>query len=104
MAQPTDNKVSLGCGTLILIALIVLLFGNSGGNSDLKREIRSLKNEIGSIGRKTSEVQSEVKNLQVQLQAQNETLRRMQDMLAKSSAPPQPPPSAPPAEPKVESE
>lgn len=103
MVQPTDNKVSLGCGTLILIALIVLLFGNSGGDSNLKREIRSLKNEVRSLDQKASELQSEVKKLQVQLQAQNETLRRMHDLLAKSSTSPQPPQNAP-ADPKVESE
>ena len=27
--QNPDNKASLGCGTLILIALIVMIFGNA---------------------------------------------------------------------------
>lgn len=103
MSQPNGNKVSLGCGTLILIALIVLLFGNSGGTSDLKREVRTLKNELRSLDQKTSELHADVKNIQIQLQAQNETLRRMNDILSKLSTPP-PPAEKMPADPKVESE
>ena len=39
------QAVSLGCGTLILIALIVLLFSNRG-QDDLKREIGRLRTEV----------------------------------------------------------
>lgn len=35
MAESTDQKVSLGCGTLILIAVIVLIFGNAGSNDEI---------------------------------------------------------------------
>ncbi|QJE95864.1 hypothetical protein [Luteolibacter luteus] len=103
MSQATGNKVSLGCGTLILIALIVLLFGNSGGTSDLKREVRALKNELRSLDNKTSELHADVKNIEIQLQSQNEVLRQMNSILSKLSAPP-PPAEKMPADPKVESE
>lgn len=46
-----DNRtqqVSLGCGTLILIALIVLIFSGRGSN-ELEREIRGLRSEIGEL-------------------------------------------------------
>ena len=41
--RPGKNEVSLGCGTLILIAIIVAIFSKSGDNSD---EIRDLQREI----------------------------------------------------------
>ena len=36
-----NQKASLGCGTLILIALIVLIFANIGGNK-CAEEVRNL--------------------------------------------------------------
>ena len=46
----TDGrKVQLGCGTLILIALIVIVFGSgavSDDVEDLEREVRALREEI----------------------------------------------------------
>lgn len=39
------QEVSLGCGTLILIALIVLIFGRSG-TRDLERQVESLRTEV----------------------------------------------------------
>lgn len=39
-AEAQNQKVSLGCGTLILIAIIVLIFGNSGSNRELDQKIR----------------------------------------------------------------
>lgn len=53
--------VSLGCGSLILIALIVLIFGR-GNTSELEREVRSLRSEIGdlkkSIEAQTNQIQT----------------------------------------------
>ena len=42
------QELSLGCGTLILIALIVLMFGR-GGTGDLEREVRGLRAEVGEL-------------------------------------------------------
>ncbi|MGB8169187.1 MAG: hypothetical protein WCF18_16945 [Chthoniobacteraceae bacterium] len=56
MATPNNQKVSLGCGTLILIALIVLIFSGSGINRDLKREVSELKNAVANL-------QNEIKSL-----------------------------------------
>ncbi len=45
MQNNPDNKVSLGCGTLILIALIVAIFSNGGTKSQLER----LEARLGAI-------------------------------------------------------
>ncbi len=61
-----DNRgqaVSLGCGTLIVIALIVLLFSNRG-QDELKREIGALRNEIGELRKAVGEQSFLIKALQ----------------------------------------
>lgn len=63
-----DNRtqqVSLGCGTLILIALIVMFFSGRGG--DLEREVRGLRSEVG-----------ELKN---SIEAQSAAIRQLRDRL-----------------------
>lgn len=42
------QEVSLGCGTLIVIGLIVLIFGR-GGTGDLEHEVRSLRSEVVAL-------------------------------------------------------
>lgn len=49
-----QTVASLGCGTLILIALIVLFFGK-GDTAALEREIRTLTEEIESLRREQSD-------------------------------------------------
>jgi hypothetical protein len=51
------QTVQLGCGTLIVIALIVLFFSNGRVNSDLESEIHGLRREVGEL-KKAIEVQS----------------------------------------------
>ena len=43
-----SQKVSLGCGTLILIALIVLIFSNSG-TKDNTRQLNEIKTELSRL-------------------------------------------------------
>jgi Sec-independent protein translocase protein TatA len=63
------QQVSLGCGTLILIALIVLIFSGRG-SSDLEREVQGLRSEVVEL-RKSIEAQtSEIKELQRKLAQQ----------------------------------
>ncbi len=47
--DPGGTRVSLGCGTLILIAIIVAMFSRGGDDS---REIRELQREIQTLERK----------------------------------------------------
>jgi hypothetical protein len=45
-----SQQVSLGCGTLILIALIVLIFGGRG-HGDLEREVHGLRDGVAGLRR-----------------------------------------------------
>lgn len=48
MQEPTTQRATLGCGTLILIALIVMLF--SGPNSkDLEKEVKALRTDVADL-------------------------------------------------------
>jgi predicted PurR-regulated permease PerM len=57
---PPNQKASLGCGTLILIALIVMIFSNAnrGNDSQITSQIQNLSNEVNSL-KNTLRTQSE---------------------------------------------
>lgn len=67
---PPDNstKASLGCGSLILIAIIVLIFSN-GRNDAVEKQLR--------------DTQSELKELKAEVATQSATLSRIEDSLRK---------------------
>ena len=47
-AMEKNQKVSLGCGTLILIALIVLILGNAS-DDEFRQEIKALRNDVREL-------------------------------------------------------
>ena len=51
-----EHRVQLGCGTLIVIALIVMFFSRTN-TDDLENEIRGLRSEVVEI-KKLIEVQT----------------------------------------------
>ena len=55
-----DNKVQLGCGTLIVIAIIVMLF--SGGN-----ESRKVRDQLDELNRKIDRLEKKVDDLSQRL-------------------------------------
>jgi hypothetical protein len=62
------QHVSLGCGTLILIALIVLFF--SGPDvGELKREVQGLRSEIGELKRAVQSQTNQIETLHDKLEA-----------------------------------
>ncbi len=64
-----DNRaqqVSLGCGTLILIALIVLFFSGRG-NDELTREIHGLRSEISELKKSIDAQSTEIAKLRERL-------------------------------------
>jgi cell division protein FtsL len=63
------QQVSLGCGTLILIALIVLIFSGRG-SSDLEREVQGLRSEVVELKKSIEAQTSEIKELQRKLAQQ----------------------------------
>jgi len=64
------QEVNLGCGTLILIALIVLIFGRSR-TGDLEQQLR--------------ETRSEIKELRQSIEAQTVQIKSLQDTLTKGN-------------------
>ncbi|MEM9480853.1 MAG: hypothetical protein AAGA58_14450 [Verrucomicrobiota bacterium] len=49
MAEPTQVKASLGCGTLILIAIIVLVFGGHQDHQQLENKLDMLTKEVEAL-------------------------------------------------------
>lgn len=70
MSLGEGREVSLGCGTLILIALIVLIFGRSG-TKDLEREVQALRMEIGNLRKAVETQTSRIGELQEKLDKAN---------------------------------
>lgn len=60
------QEVSLGCGTLIIIALIVMFFGGSR-NGDLDREVRGLRSDVGELKKAVEAQTGRIKASQEQL-------------------------------------
>jgi hypothetical protein len=58
-----SHQATLGCGTLILIALIVMFFSRPG-ISDLEKEVRSLRSEVSELKRTIESQTNEIKRLQ----------------------------------------
>ncbi len=70
-----SQTASLGCGTLILIALIVLFF--SGGPArELQQDVKRLHAEVNSL-------QTDVRSMKSTLNTQTMLLRDMQQKLGK---------------------
>ncbi len=74
-----SQKVGLGCGTFILIAIIVLIFGNAG-NEELGQDIRQLRREV-------SDLTSAVQQLESKLEEQSEQLKGMRQLLERDPPP-----------------
>jgi hypothetical protein len=66
MNMDKGQKVQLGCGTLILIALIVIVFGNQGGH-DATSEINNLRNEIQKLQQAVTAQTRQIESLEKSL-------------------------------------
>ena len=59
--QSMDNKVQLGCGTLIIIALIVMFFSGGSGRaqlSDVERKLDAIEKKIDDLSQKIDRLPS----------------------------------------------
>ena len=56
------QHVTLGCGTLILIALIVMIFSNSS-TSDIRSEVRALQSDITELKEAVKSQTNEIRRL-----------------------------------------
>ncbi|MCH7727951.1 MAG: hypothetical protein IH991_15965 [Planctomycetes bacterium] len=68
-----NDTVHLGCGTLILIALIVLFF--SQGESD------DLKDEVRQVGTELQQLRTAVGTLKYQVEKQTEEIKSLRESL-----------------------
>ncbi len=58
-----NQKATLGCGTLILIALIVIIFGNLGGRESAD-QIRSLRSDIQKLEQTVTAQNRQIESLE----------------------------------------
>lgn len=65
------QEVSLGCGTLILIAIIVMIFSR-GGINDLEREVERLRSDIRELKSAVDNQTNQLKTLQEKLEKRKE--------------------------------
>ncbi len=59
--QPQEVKASLGCGTLILIAIIVILFSGHKDHDQLENHIQDLSSEVENLREEISALRKELK-------------------------------------------
>lgn len=61
--QSTNNRVQLGCGTLIIIAIIVLLFSGGSDSRKLRGELEDLNRRLDRMERKLDELAEKLNRL-----------------------------------------
>ena len=61
--EKRTQHATLGCGTFILIALIVLIFSGHG-DSNLRQDVQSLRSEIIELKRAVDAQTAEIESLQ----------------------------------------
>lgn len=59
-SPPSSTNASLGCGTLILIALIVALFSGRGRINDLETRIQDLQTQVERLEAKIDSLNARV--------------------------------------------
>jgi len=76
-----NRKMTLGCGTLILIALIVLIFGNISVDETtkevkhLRQEVQALGNMVSSQGHEIEEMRKDVRRLLERIKQESQPLQ-----------------------------
>jgi hypothetical protein len=69
-----NDKVGLGCGTLILIMLIVMIFGNMGSQNlepqihSLQKSAQDIEHIIGNLERKIDQQTKKIESLRREIQ------------------------------------
>jgi hypothetical protein len=58
--MPTDNKVQLGCGTLIIIAIIVMLFSGGSDSKKLRAQLDDVNRKLDRLEKKLDELSQKV--------------------------------------------
>ena len=70
-----NDKVGLGCGTLILIVLIVMIFGNMG-SQDLVPEIHKLQKSVQGLELKIGDLENKIDQQTQNIEALQQEIRK----------------------------
>jgi cell division protein FtsB len=73
--MPPDRRATLGCGTLILIALIVIFFSGRGV-SELLDEVQQMRREVQSLDTAIGTQSEEITMLRAEIEALREELKK----------------------------
>ncbi len=93
-----ERRVSLGCGSLVLIALIVVFFSGRQSDDDLRREVQALRHDV-------TELRNAVVGQVRQTKLTNDALERLRKDLTTPKVEKKPPPAEKPNdEPKATDE
>ena len=71
----SPDTVQLGCGTLILIALMVLFFGQGG--------VDELRDEVRQVGEEVKQLRTTVGTLNGKIDRQSEEIKLLRERLEK---------------------
>ena len=56
----SDNKVQLGCGTLIIIALIVIIFSGGSDVDKVRRQLDDMSKQLDRLEKKVDDLSQKV--------------------------------------------
>jgi len=78
-----SGPVSLGCGTLIVIGLIVLIFSGGGRIQDLEGELRNMRTDINNL-------QAVIETQNQSIEKQTQEIRELKNAVGQEPKLPQP--------------
>lgn len=61
--QSTDTKVQLGCGTLIIIALIVMIFSGGDDAREVREQLQDVSRQLTQLEKKVDELSRKLDRL-----------------------------------------
>ena len=76
----TDRRATLGCGTLILIALIVIIF-SKGGIGELKDELRRANTKLDRLESSLTDQSARLKSIQAAVELQSVQIASLKEAL-----------------------
>ncbi len=85
-----SGPVSLGCGTLIVIGLIVLIFSGGGRIQNMEDELRNMSRDVRSL-RAVIETQNQTSEQQTRaIEKQTQEIRELKNAIGQKPKLPQP--------------
>ncbi len=77
-----DRRATLGCGTLILIALIVIIF-SKGGSDELGKELRKTTTRLESLEKGIGDQKAQLDQLRATLERQTQEISSLRQELGR---------------------